>query len=159
VNCYDHECTALSLLPPREREREFYIFSQPTRLYRFARVVGNLVKNITCPESLSWFLGLITCHDCLYSCTKTQFTVAGGHCITGSAVEPFHTTTCSCMVLTCILHAGPPIRQPYVSFADVVLSPRSGEAECTSANRVTLSGHFHLFAALTPFSCKVCCTH
>ena len=27
------------------RERAFYIFSQPTRLYRCARVVSNLVKN------------------------------------------------------------------------------------------------------------------
>jgi len=30
-----------------ERERGFYIFSQPTRLYRCARVDSNLVKNIS----------------------------------------------------------------------------------------------------------------
>lgn len=68
----------------------------------------------------------INCH-CI--CTKTQFIVAGGQCITGLAVDPFNTATDLCMVLIYILHAGPSIRQPYVSFADVVLSPRSGEAK------------------------------
>jgi hypothetical protein len=29
----------------RERERGFYIFSQPTRLYRCARIVNNLVRS------------------------------------------------------------------------------------------------------------------
>ena len=33
--------------PVSKRERGFYIFSQPTRLYRCARVASNLVKNIS----------------------------------------------------------------------------------------------------------------